>query len=130
LDRRLAGSDGSGFEFAYTPADAHTTCCEEKLGLWSDFLSRKKIQDQAKHEAMQFAKRLPKERVGNQKLLTSEFEIAQAHLLGYKRQGKLGVYGTSSLINGFRWGLIDAGYDKALVEELSRELTLKLAGEK
>ena len=100
------------------------------MGLWSDFLSRKEIQNQAKHEATQFAKRLPRERLGNQKLLTAEFEIAQGHLLGYKRQGKLGVYGTSSLINGFRWGLIEAGYDKALVEELSRELALKLAGEK
>jgi hypothetical protein len=100
------------------------------LGLWSDLLSRKKIQDQAKHEAEQFAKRLPRERAGNQKLLAAEFEIAQGHLLGYKRQGKLGVYGTSSLINGFRWGLIDAGYDKALVEALSSELALKLASEK
>jgi hypothetical protein len=100
------------------------------LGLWSDFLSRKTIQNQAKTAARQFAKRLPRERVGNQKLLASEFEITQGHLLGYKRQGKLGVLGTSSLVNGFRWGLIEAGYDKALAVQLSRELALKLSSKK
>jgi len=100
------------------------------LGLWSDFLSRKTIQNQATMAAKQFAKRLPRERVGNQKVLASEFEITQGHLLGYKRQAKLGVLGTSSLVNGFRWGLIEAGYDEALARELSRELALKLSGTK
>ena len=100
------------------------------MGLLSDLFSRKAIQDQAKHEAKQFAKRLPRERVANKKLLTAEFEIAQGHLLGYKRQGKLGVFGTSSLINGFRWGLIEAGYDEALAAELSRELAMKLSSSK
>jgi hypothetical protein len=100
------------------------------VGLLSDLFSRNAIQNHAKHEAKQFAKRLPRERVGNKKLLAAEFEIAQGHLLGYKRQGKLGVFGTSSLINGFRWGLIEAGYDETLAGQLSRELALKLAGEK
>jgi hypothetical protein len=100
------------------------------VGLLSDLLSRKAIQNQARHEARQFAKRLPRERVGNKKLLAAEFEIAQGHLLGYKRQGKLGVVGTSSLINGFRWGLIEAGYDKALAAQLSQEIALKLAAER
>jgi hypothetical protein len=100
------------------------------LGLWSDFLSRKTIQNQAKMAARNFAKRLPRERVANKKLLAAEFEIVQGHLLGYKRQGKLGVIGTSSLINGFRWGLIDAGYDQDLAGELSRELAMALSGKK
>jgi hypothetical protein len=93
-------------------------------------LSRKAIQYQANMAAQQFAKRLPPERVSNKKLLAAEFEIVQGHLLGYKRQSKLGVFGTSSLINGFRWGLVEAGYDKALVSELSRNLALKLAADK
>jgi hypothetical protein len=100
------------------------------VGLLSDLLSRKSIENQARHEAKQFAKRLPRERAGNKKLLAAEFEIAQGHLLGYKRQAKLGVYGTSSLINGFRWGLIDAGYDDLLARDLSRELAMKLAAGK
>jgi hypothetical protein len=100
------------------------------LGLLSDLRFRRAIQNQAAHEAKQFAKRLPPERVGNQKLLAAEFEIAQGHLLGYKRQSKLGVFGTSSLINGFRWALVDAGYDKAFAEELSEQLAVKLAAEK
>jgi len=100
------------------------------LGLWSDLLSRKTIQNQAKMAARQFAKRLPRERVANKKLLTAEFEIVQGHLMGYKRQGKLGVLGTSSLVNGFRWGLIEAGYDQALAGELSRELALRLSAKK
>lgn len=100
------------------------------MGFLSDFLSRKKIQDQAIHEARQFTKRLPPERVANKKLLASEFEIAQGHLLGYKRQAKLGVYGTSSLINGFRWALIEAGYDKSLAIELSQELAMKLSSDR
>lgn len=93
----------------------------------SDLLSHKAIQHQAKAAAKQFVKRLPRERVGNQKLLAAEFEITQGHLLGYKRQAKLGVFGTSSLINGFRWGLIEAGYDDALARDLSRRLALKLS---
>jgi hypothetical protein len=93
----------------------------------SDLLSHKAIQHQAKAAAKQFAKRLPRERVGNQKLLAAEFEVTQGHLLGYKRQAKLGVFGTSSLINGFRWGLIEAGYDDALARDLSRRLALKLS---
>jgi len=97
------------------------------VGLWSDFLARNSIQEHAKAEAKQFAKRLPREWVENQKRLTAEFEITQGHLLGYKRQAKLGVYGTSSLINGFRWGLIEAGYDKSFAQDLSRRLALKLA---
>lgn len=100
------------------------------MGLLSDLLARKTIKEQARHAAAQFVKRLPRERVGNQKLLAAEFEIVQGHLLGYKRQSKLGVYGTSSLINGFRWGLIEAGYDEALAAELSHELAMKLASEK
>ncbi len=97
------------------------------MGLLSDLLSHKAIQYQAVAAAKQFAKRLPRERVGNQKLLAAEFEITKGHLLGYRRQAKLGVFGTSSLINGFRWGLIEAGYDKALAAQLSRELALKLS---
>jgi len=100
------------------------------VGLISDLLSRKAIQEQANGEARLFAKRLPLERAGNQKLLAAEFEIVQGHLLGYKRKAGLGVYGTSSLINGFRWGLIEAGYDKALAQQLSHELATKLAGGK
>jgi hypothetical protein len=88
------------------------------------------IEQQAKMAASQFAKRLPRERSGNQKLLAAEFEITQGHLLGYKRKEKLGVLGTSSLINGFRWGLIDAGYDQALARSLSRELAVKLSSSK
>jgi len=98
--------------------------------LWSDFLSRKAIHSKAKMAAKQFAKRLPRERLGNQKLLAVEFEVAQGHLLGYKRQAKLGVFGTSSLINGFRWGLIEAGFDEALAGKLSRELAVKLSASK
>jgi hypothetical protein len=97
------------------------------VGLLSDLLSHKAIQYQAVAAAKQFAKRLPRERIGNQKLLAAEFEITQGHLLGYKRQAKLGVFGTSSLINGFRWGLIEAGYDKTLAAKLSHELALKLS---
>jgi hypothetical protein len=100
------------------------------VGLLSDLLSRKAIQHQAKSAAKQFAKRLPRERVGNQKLLAAEFEITQGHLLGYKRQAKLGVFGTSSLINGFRWGLIEAGYDEGLAKSLSQELALKLSSDR
>lgn len=97
------------------------------MGLWSDLLSRKTIQKQANMAAKQFAKRLPPERAGNEKLFAAEFGIVQGHLLGYKRQGNLGVLGTSSLINGFRWGLIEAGYDRTLAHQLSRELAIKLA---
>ena len=100
------------------------------MGLLSDILSHKAIQYQAVAAAKQFVKRLPHERVGNQKLLAAEFEITQGHLLGYKRQAKLGVFGISSLINGFRWGLIEAGYDKALAAKLSHELALKLSASK
>jgi hypothetical protein len=122
---------GAPLQITYTgTASANGAQSRGYVGFFSDFLSRKKIQEQAIHEARQFAKRLPRERVSNQKLLASEFEIAQGHLLGYRRQAKLGVYGTSSLINGFRWGLIDAGYDESLAAELSSELAVKLAAEK
>jgi hypothetical protein len=97
------------------------------VSIWSDFLSRRAIQEKARASAQLFAKRFPKEWAGNKKRLTAEFEVVQGHLLGYKRQANLGFLGTSSLINGFRWGLIDAGYDEALARDLSRQLALKLA---
>ena len=97
------------------------------MGFISDVLSRSKIESEGKELARQFAKRLTKERAGEEKRVSAEFEILLAHALGYRRKSGLGVLGTSHLANSFQWGLIEEGWDADFAKEIGSRLAVKLA---
>lgn len=43
----------------------------------------------------------------------------------FKMKHKLNIYKKAKLGNAFKWRLLDANYDPALVDELTKELLLK-----
>jgi hypothetical protein len=44
----------------------------------------------------------------------------------FKRQGKLNTFKKAQLGNAFRWGLIDAGFDKSYADKLTQWLMLQV----
>lgn len=91
-----------------------------------DFIKRKAIDAQADKLSALFLQRLPLHRVHDDKKFTSEFEIVLGHIQGYQRKEKLGFYGKARLVNGFQWGLINAGYDKTTALKLGKQITTRL----
>jgi hypothetical protein len=54
------------------------------------------------------------------------FQKAGAQIAQFKSKHKLNVYTKAKLANAFKWKLLDLGYDKALVDELTKELLVAL----
>ncbi len=54
------------------------------------------------------------------------FQKAAAQITQFKSKNKLNVYTKAKLGNAFKWKLLDLGYDKALVDELTKELLVAL----
>lgn len=50
----------------------------------------------------------------------------RAQVNQFRQQSKLNFYKKSKLINEFRWRLLDIGYDKELVETITKELVILL----
>lgn len=96
------------------------------MSIISDFLKRKAIDTQAARLSALFLQRLPLHRVHDEKKFNAEFEIVFGHIQGYQRKEKLGFYGKARLVNGFQWGLINAGYDKTSALKLGRQITSRL----
>lgn len=78
-----------------------------------------------------YAERIPVDERGNEKKLTDKKQqdvlnklFAQAQRSG--AQHKLNVYKKAKLGNVFKWQLKDQGFDGALVDELTKELLLRL----
>jgi len=45
---------------------------------------------------------------------------------GYQRKEQLGFYGEARLVNGFQWGLINAGYKQNEALKIGRQITARL----
>lgn len=52
-------------------------------------------------------------------------QIAQ-QVVAFKRQDKLNTFKKAQLGNAFRWGLIDAGFDKSYADKLTQWLMLQV----
>lgn len=44
----------------------------------------------------------------------------------FKQGGKLNMYKKAKLGNAFRWKMVDAGYDPGFVDELTKDVLLRL----
>lgn len=97
------------------------------MSIIHDFIKRKAVDAQAAKLSALFLQRLPLHRVHDEKKFTLEFEIVFGHIQGYQRKEKLGFYGKARLVNGFQWGLINAGYDKTTALKLGRQITTRLS---
>ncbi len=97
------------------------------MGFLSDLTARSAIAAQGKDLARQFAKRLPRERIEDEKRVAAEFEILVGNALGYQRRANLGFYGKSSLVNNLQWALIEGGYPQEFAKRIGSELAMKLA---
>jgi len=97
------------------------------VGLIADLFSRGAIARQGQDLARQFAKRLPKERVGDAKRVAIELEVLVGNALGYQRKADLGVFGKSHLVNSLQWALIEDGYPKEFSQDIGSQLARKLA---
>lgn len=49
-----------------------------------------------------------------------------ARIEQFKQQGKLNMYKKAKLGNAFRWKMIDAGYDAGFVDELTKDVLMRL----
>lgn len=99
------------------------------MGFLSDVLSRGAIAAQGAELARSLARRLPVERVGEEKKVAVEFDILVGTALGYQRKANLGVLGKSHLVNSFQWTLIQDGYPEAFSQDLGSKLAVLLAGQ-
>jgi hypothetical protein len=97
------------------------------VGFLSDLVSRKKISEQGQTLARQFAKRLTKERAGDEKRVKAEYEILVGDAVGYQRRAQLGVLGKSALVNSFQWALVAEGFSEDFAKELGGQLAVTLA---
>lgn len=74
-----------------------------------------------------FAKRIPAASIpaSGKRQLEKAFEvIAKLHtqIRQFRIDHKMNMYQKAKLANAFQWKLIDLGYDKAIVQELAKEL--------
>lgn len=73
-----------------------------------------------------YAKRIPPEftpiDVNMRKKLVEVMAKLHTQTEHFRRERQLNVYKTAKLANSFKWKLLDLGYNKALVEELTQEL--------
>ena len=74
-----------------------------------------------------FAQRVPPESIPTteKKPLKRAAEvISKLHVQAqsFRKDNKLNIYTKAKLANEFQWKLFDLGYDKRIVEELTREL--------
>ena len=99
------------------------------MGLISDLQSRKETIEQGKLLAREFGQRLTTERIADTKRVAAEFEVLAGNALGFQRRVKLGVLGTSSLVNTFQWALVEEGYPKDFAHEIGNQLAVKLAAD-
>ena len=97
------------------------------MGLISDLLSRGAIAKQGKLLAKQFALRLTKEREGDAKRVSAEYEILVGDAIGYQRKANLGVVGKSHLTNSIQWALVDEGFSEKFAKEIGGQLAITLA---
>jgi hypothetical protein len=100
---------------------------EVPLGFISDLLTRKQTIEQGRQLASQFAKRIPVEKVSDEKRVAAEYDILKANAVGYQRRANLGVYGKSQLVNSIQWALIASGYPETFSKEIGGELAVTLA---
>jgi hypothetical protein len=54
------------------------------------------------------------------------FQKAASQITQFKSRKKLNVYTKAKLANSFKWKLLDLGYDKELVDEMTKELLVAL----
>lgn len=97
------------------------------MGFLTDLVSRRKISEQGETLARQFAKRLTKDRAGDEKRVLAEYEILVGDAIGYQRRARLGVLGKSSLVNSFQWTLVAEGFDQEFAREIGGQLAVTLA---
>ena len=76
-----------------------------------------------------FIARIPLERPSKKiKSLAKKQEVLNtmfSQIPPFKMKHKLNIYKKAKLGNAFKWKLLDAGYDPALVDELTKLLLLK-----
>lgn len=63
----------------------------------------------------------------SQKKLVSTLEALFSKAVGFKNTHKLGVYKKARLGNTFRWELVELGYEKRFVEDVTQRLVVYLA---
>jgi len=97
------------------------------VGFLSDLFSRKAIAAQGTDLARQFAKRLPKDKLGDEKRVSAEFDILLGNALGYQRKANLGFFGKSQLVNSLQWALVEAGFAEDFARGIGSELASRLA---
>ena len=79
------------------------------------------------HLANFFISRIPKDSLSraNKKEVTKLKEVTDKMLLqiiNYKLEHKLNVYKIAKMGNAFKWNLLDAGYDPAFIDTLTKRI--------
>jgi hypothetical protein len=98
------------------------------------WLQGRKIDDFSRQLAEQFASRYPPELSTESPNKKREKKLGRAlnHVYNqardFKRNRRLGVYGTARLGNGFKWELREMGYQHDFIEEATKGLILNVRG--
>ena len=94
----------------------------------------KHIDSFSRELAQEFASRYPLEMAGKELDKKLEKKLGRALNHAYRQAGefrrdrRLGVYGTARLGNGFKWQLREMGYRHDFIEEATKGLILSVRG--
>ncbi len=97
-------------------------------------LQGKRIDEFSRELAREFARRYPLDlaQAGPGKKRDKKLGRALDHVYrqarDYRKERRLGIYGTARLGNGFKWELREMGYRPDFIDEATKGLILKVRG--
>lgn len=97
-------------------------------------LQGKRIDEFSRELAQEFARRYPLDlaQAGPGKKRDKKLGRALDHVYrqarDYRKERRLGIYGTARLGNGFKWELREMGYRSDFIDEATKGLILKVRG--
>lgn len=94
--------------------------------MWIEWFNAKEATEFGNSIAEYYAQRIPPESTSTDANMRKRLieVMAKLHIQTerFRMEHKLNVYKTAKLANAFQWKLLDLGYNKTLVEELTKEL--------
>jgi hypothetical protein len=92
-----------------------------------DAFSRELAQEFARRYSLEMAQEPPDKKMGRK--LDRALTVVYRQAREFRKDRRLGVYGTARLGNGFKWELKEMGYRQDFIEQATKGLILNVRGD-
>jgi hypothetical protein len=92
-----------------------------------DVFSRELAQEFARRYSLEMAQEPPDKKMGRK--LDRALTVVYRQAREFRKDRRLGVYGTARLGNGFKWELKEMGYRQDFIEQATKGLILNVRGD-